>query len=189
VVFPDHGKRGYARLFSRERTYQLDVGIEIFPGWTVLESFAGIGTDTEAALKDAFDAFLRGALHVMLAAFDSGNSLCGRLNPTEPPPSTSSQRARGRGLSPFKATPRFGRRTPEAQCHRLEVLHNGREVELIASSCEAAAVARCSSDGSAACDTRWQPTAFAITLHVGVQPQSPDCGSGGRPFEPGQRYQ
>jgi Family of unknown function (DUF6348) len=71
VVFPDHGKRGYARLFPRERTYQLDVGIEIFPGWTVLESFAGFGTDTDTdtALKDAFHAFARGTLHVILVAF------------------------------------------------------------------------------------------------------------------------
>lgn len=69
VVFPDHDKRGYASLFPRERLYQLDVGIEIFPGWTVVESFAGIGDDADEALKDAFDAFMRGSLHVMLTAF------------------------------------------------------------------------------------------------------------------------
>lgn len=69
VVFPDHDKRGYARLFPRKRLYQLDVGIEIFPGWTVLESFAGIGEDEDTALKDAFDAFMRGTLHVILTAF------------------------------------------------------------------------------------------------------------------------
>jgi hypothetical protein len=48
---------------------QLDIGIEIFPGWTVRESFSGVGADTDAALKDAFDAFARGALHVILVAF------------------------------------------------------------------------------------------------------------------------
>jgi Family of unknown function (DUF6348) len=69
IVFPDHGKRGYARLFPREHSCQLDIGIEIYPGWLVLESFAGIGADIDAALKDAFDAFARGALHVMLSAF------------------------------------------------------------------------------------------------------------------------
>jgi hypothetical protein len=68
VVFPDHSKRGQARLFQRE-TCQLDIAIEIFPGWTLLESFAGIGTDTDAALKDAFYSFARGTLHVLLTAF------------------------------------------------------------------------------------------------------------------------
>src|SRR6266478_3258120 len=33
IVFPDHGKRGYARLFQREHSCQLDIGIEIYPGW------------------------------------------------------------------------------------------------------------------------------------------------------------
>jgi hypothetical protein len=47
IVFPDHGKRGQARLYPRERAYQLDTAIEIFPGWTLLESFAGIGTDMD----------------------------------------------------------------------------------------------------------------------------------------------
>jgi hypothetical protein len=69
VVFTDHGKRGQTRLFPGERACQLDIAIEIFPGWTLLESFAGIGTDMDAALKDAFNTFARGTLHVMLTAF------------------------------------------------------------------------------------------------------------------------
>jgi Family of unknown function (DUF6348) len=69
VVFPDHDKRGQAHLFPRERTWQLDIAIEIFPGWTMLESFAVIGTEIDAALKGTFDAFARGTLHVLLTAF------------------------------------------------------------------------------------------------------------------------
>jgi hypothetical protein len=69
VVFPDHGKRGQARLLPRERAYQLDIAIDIFPGWTLLESFAGVGTELDTALKDAFGAFARGTLHVLLTAF------------------------------------------------------------------------------------------------------------------------
>jgi len=74
VIFPDHGKRGYARLFPREPVWQLDIGIEIYPGWLVLESFAGTGEDADEALKDAFEAFARGVLHVMLSAFFSVNT-------------------------------------------------------------------------------------------------------------------
>lgn len=72
VLFPDHGKRGYARLFEREQGGQLDVGIEIAPGWLLLESFAGIGGDRGEALGDAFRAFAQGALHVILSAFFAG---------------------------------------------------------------------------------------------------------------------
>jgi hypothetical protein len=69
VVFPDHDKRGYAKLFARGRVWQLDVGIEIYPGWLVLESFASTGVDGDEALRIAFGAFVQGAMHVMLSAF------------------------------------------------------------------------------------------------------------------------
>lgn len=68
LVFPGRNMRGFARIFDRDHACQLDVGIELWPGWILIESCAGLGTDKEAEVKDAFFAFMRGSLHVLLEA-------------------------------------------------------------------------------------------------------------------------
>jgi hypothetical protein len=69
LAFPDRNMRGFARVFDRDQTWQLDVVLEIWPGWALVESCAGVGASADEAVKDAFDSFMRGSLHVLLAAF------------------------------------------------------------------------------------------------------------------------
>jgi hypothetical protein len=48
---------------------QLDVRLEIAPGRTIIESFAGVGETREKAVADALHNFTVNSLHVLLAAF------------------------------------------------------------------------------------------------------------------------
>jgi hypothetical protein len=55
--------------FPTHTTVQLDVRFEIGPGRTIVESCAGIGDSTKAAIENAERSFVTNALHVLLAAF------------------------------------------------------------------------------------------------------------------------
>src|SRR5262249_59846233 len=51
------------------KTVQLDVRLEIAPGRTIIESFAGVGETREKAVADALHNFTVNSFHVLLAAF------------------------------------------------------------------------------------------------------------------------
>ena len=71
VVFPETGIRACARIHDgpSETIIQLDIRMEIWPGWDLVESCAGIGEDRNAAIFNGFEAFMANTLHVLLAAF------------------------------------------------------------------------------------------------------------------------
>jgi hypothetical protein len=74
ILFPGHKFRA-AGLVVREMQYQggmsvqLDFRFEIAPRQIIVESFAGIGSNRDAAVVDAVKNFATSSLHVLLAAF------------------------------------------------------------------------------------------------------------------------
>jgi Family of unknown function (DUF6348) len=74
LVSPDHPARIGAWIVQ-EREHgdvvivQLDVHVATADGRTIVESFAGLGADTDAAVGNAMDNFARNTFHVLLAAF------------------------------------------------------------------------------------------------------------------------
>jgi hypothetical protein len=74
IVFPRKEMRAQARIFDPPvtETIQLDVDLEIWPGWLLVESFAGyagLGKDRAASIANAFEAFALASLPVLLSAF------------------------------------------------------------------------------------------------------------------------
>ncbi|MES2463890.1 MAG: DUF6348 family protein [Armatimonadota bacterium] len=74
IVFSDSGRRASAAVVQEipqksGLLVRIDVRFAIAPGLTIIESFAGIGTDKEKAVLDALQSFAANSLHVLLAAF------------------------------------------------------------------------------------------------------------------------
>jgi hypothetical protein len=74
VVLTDRNWRAVAAIvttteFPAGTSVQLDVRLEIAPGRTIVESFAGVGETHEKAVGDALRNFAVNSLHVLLAAF------------------------------------------------------------------------------------------------------------------------
>jgi hypothetical protein len=71
LVFPQKEMRAQARIFDPPvtETIQLDVRLELWPGWFLVESFAGLGQDRAASIANAFEAFALASLPVLLSAF------------------------------------------------------------------------------------------------------------------------
>jgi hypothetical protein len=74
VVFPGRPMRANTEVVKERKhqlgwSVQLDVRIEIEPGRTIVESFAGLGETTDQALADAQHNFAVNSFHVILAAF------------------------------------------------------------------------------------------------------------------------
>ncbi len=74
IVFPGRPLRATAALVGEKqhpaaRSVQLDVRLEIAPGRTLIESFAGMGETREQATGDALHNFTANTFHVLLAAF------------------------------------------------------------------------------------------------------------------------
>jgi hypothetical protein len=55
IVFPQKEMRAQARIFDPPvtETIQLDVRLEVWPGWLLVESFTGLGKDRAASRKSA----------------------------------------------------------------------------------------------------------------------------------------
>ncbi|HKD27776.1 MAG TPA: DUF6348 family protein, partial [Xanthobacteraceae bacterium] len=80
VTFPDHKRKATAsivRAIERQANtlVQLDVRLEIAPGRTIIESFAGVGETREKAVADALHNFTVNSFHVLLAAFFRSDNL------------------------------------------------------------------------------------------------------------------
>lgn len=56
-----------------EPMVQVDIAVHLPGGHTVIESFAGIGSELQYALGDAFNTFTQNSFHVLLSAFFGGN--------------------------------------------------------------------------------------------------------------------
>jgi len=74
VTFPDRNLKAAASIvrtleWQAGKTVQLDVRLEIAPGRTIIESFAGVGETREKAVADALHNFTVNSFHVLLAAF------------------------------------------------------------------------------------------------------------------------
>jgi hypothetical protein len=59
----------FSQVHDSWATAQLDVGFDIGPGRTILESCGGFGATLEDAVANAKEGFVDNALHVLLAAF------------------------------------------------------------------------------------------------------------------------
>ena len=76
IIFPHQYMTAWARIFNRSSSaitviVQLDIHLEIGLGKTIIESCAGMGTDEDIAIKDAWKNFLTNSFHIMLSAFFS----------------------------------------------------------------------------------------------------------------------
>jgi hypothetical protein len=74
VAFPNRELRASASIVSERNqqagmSVQLDVRLEITPGRTIIESFAGVGKTREKAVADASANFTANSFHVLLAEF------------------------------------------------------------------------------------------------------------------------
>ncbi len=74
IIFPGLSLRANASIVKETKhpawlSIQLDVRLEIAPGRTIVESFAGLGETREKALADALHNFTANSFHVLLAAF------------------------------------------------------------------------------------------------------------------------
>jgi hypothetical protein len=74
IAFPGRDMRANASIAGEMEqqsaiTVQLDVELEIAPGRTISESFAGLGETREEAVADALQSFTANSFHVLLAAF------------------------------------------------------------------------------------------------------------------------
>src|SRR5438034_5924255 len=74
IAFPGRTLRANATIAREMKqqagmSIQMDVQLEIAPGRTILESFAGLGETPEKAVADALHNFIANSFHVLLAAF------------------------------------------------------------------------------------------------------------------------
>src|SRR5262249_22461519 len=74
ITFPGRTVRANAAIMrelpqTSALTVQLDVRLEVGPGRTIVESFAGIGVTREKAIADAVHNLIANSFHVLLAAF------------------------------------------------------------------------------------------------------------------------
>jgi hypothetical protein len=74
IAFPGSTMRANASIVRETKQHggmsvQLDVRLEIAPGRTLIESFAGLGETLEKAVADALHNFTANSFHVFLAAF------------------------------------------------------------------------------------------------------------------------
>ncbi len=74
IVFRDRNMRAKAAIVREMKqqvgmSVQLDVRIEIEPGRTIIESFAGVGESKDRAVANAQHNFVVNSFHVILAAF------------------------------------------------------------------------------------------------------------------------
>src|SRR5262249_23804823 len=74
ISFPGRSMRACASIVREtpQRSWlsvQLDVRLEVAPGRTIVESFAGLGETRDKAVGDALHNFIANSFHVLLAAF------------------------------------------------------------------------------------------------------------------------